>query len=157
SGATTDPKLFVVAATPIKNAADEVIGLAVIEKELTKAVLDQINFSRKDIHLSLFYHEQILASTVDKPFDVQALPDQAAIHQSLNGTIAISPDYMRMSDGSQDSIAYVPIRIGRNSDVIAILHVEANALFLFQTDIIRSTLLVFGVLALATLLFIIVF
>ncbi len=149
--------LLVVAVTPIKNAAGAVVGVMVVEQELTHQVLDQINFGRSDIHLSLLYHNQIVTSTVDDQIDVRSLPYQSGIQQSLNGEIAISPEYLQTADGFADSLAYVPIKIGRNSEVIALLQVEADTLFIFQRDIIRSTLLVFGILALATLVFILVF
>jgi len=154
-----DPErgLLAVAVTPIKNAAGEVVGVAVVEKELTDKVLDQINFGRKDIHLSLLYRDQIVARTVDELIDVRSLPYPSGIQQSLNGEISISPDYMQMADGFQDSLAYVPLKIGRNREAIAILHIEVDTLFVFQRDIIRSTVLIFSILALATVLFIIVF
>ncbi len=149
--------LLAVAVTPIKNAAGEVVGAAIVEKELTGKVLDQINFGRKDIHLSLLYRDQIVASTLDHPIDVGSLPYQAGIQQSLNGEISISPDYMQMANGFQNSVAYIPIKIGRNSEAIAVLQVEVETLFVFQQDVIRSTLLIFSILAVATVLFIIVF
>ena len=149
--------ILAIAAAPVKNGAGDVVGVIFAEKEINNKVLELINFGRSDIQLSLLYRSHILATTADNRLDASALPGSDAIQQAVNGQVWISPDYVSDNTGRLESLAYVPIQIGRNTEAIAVLQVNLDTLFTFQQILVRSTLVVVSALALGTMLFIILF
>ncbi len=159
SGSTTDASsgIVIIAAAPVKNAAGDVVGVIFAEKKISNKVLEQINFGRGDIQLSLLYRSNVLASTASGSVDASGLPGNEAIQQAVNGQVWISPNYISDNKGHQESLAYVPIQIGRNTEAIGVLQVNIDQLFAFQQILIRSTLLVVSALALGTMLFILLF
>ncbi|HLY27651.1 MAG TPA: HAMP domain-containing sensor histidine kinase [Aggregatilineales bacterium] len=149
--------MVAMAAAPVNDATGNVVGVIIAEKEVNNNVLQQINFGRSDIQLSLLYRGSILASTADNRVDSGPLSGNDGVQQAVNGQVWISPAYISDSVGHLQSLAYVPIQIGRNTEAIAVLQVYLDNLFSFQQTVVRSTLLVVGALALGTMLFIIIF
>jgi hypothetical protein len=118
------------AALPLRNEAGEIVGGLITRRRVDDAFLEEINYSRQDVHILLIVDEQILAQSTRHSMEEEQvegrggpeggtiaefdgiLLDETAIGRAIQGEIVTASDLEYTTDGVPHAIAYVPLTVG---------------------------------------------
>ncbi len=155
------PALWLAAAVPLRSPGRGVIGALLAARQVNDELLQEVNFSREDVHLAVVADGQVLAQAFPTPellgelFPV--LLDEAASEQVMSGQTVIADDLLSASDGTPYGLAYAPLV--EHDKVIATIGVavDLGQLSVFQGQLLTTIAIVFVTLGLVILVIVALF
>jgi len=152
-------KFQLVAVVPLRDRSGAIVGGLLAGRAIDDVSLAELNFSRDDIHLVLFYDGQIVAQHVTRsmkgPMAAAAeelagiLFDEAAIEQAMGGQIVIEHDLRHTTDGVPYALAYVPLEMSGDTRTAISILVNLSELLAFQSQLTTSMSVIFTLFALS--------
>ncbi|MBN1977121.1 MAG: GAF domain-containing protein [Anaerolineae bacterium] len=149
---TDGPDLWLAAAVPLRSPGRGVIGVLLAARQVDDELLQEVNFSREDVHLAVVAGGQVLAQDFPTPELLgelsPALLNGAASEQVMSGQTVIADDLLSSSSGTPYGLAYVPLV--EQGDVIAALGVavDLGQLSVFQRQLMITMIIILVVLGL---------
>jgi GAF domain-containing protein/HAMP domain-containing protein len=141
--------LWLVVTIPLHGQMNEVIGAFLAARRVDDELLQELNFSREDVHLALVANGQILAQDFPNPRLLSefstALAAEPQTELGLSEEIAVADSLLQSADGVPYALAYFYFR---EADVTIATLVDMSELYNFQRQLMVTTALVLGSLAL---------
>jgi PAS domain S-box-containing protein len=168
-------ELWLAAVVSLRDASGAIVGGLFVSREVDDEFLEEINFSRDDIHLVLIREGKIVAQhaihlveehrvegdrvpTAGVPIAFgDTLFDETAIEQALSGQVVIADDLDYSLDGVPHALAYAPLTVGGHTCAAIVILANLNKLFIFHRQLITNTATTFTFLALAAMVTVTVF
>ena len=147
--------LWLAAAVPLRSPGRGVIGALLAARQVNDELLQEVNFSREDVHLAVVAGGQILAQAFPTSELLGELSptllDAAASEQVMSGQTVIADDLLSASNGTPYGLAYVPVV--EQGDVIATVGVavDLEQLSIFQGQLLNTIAVTFVTLGLVIL------
>ncbi|MFN2270231.1 MAG: GAF domain-containing protein [Anaerolineae bacterium] len=151
---TDGSDLWLAAAIPLRSPERGVIGALLAARQVNDELLQEVNFSREDVHLALVAGGRIMAQAFPTPELLgeisPALLDEAVSEQVASGQTVIADDLLSASNGTPYGLAHVPLV--EQDDVVATIGVavDLGQLSVFQLQLMTTMvvmLVVFGLVA----------
>ncbi|MFL7790664.1 MAG: GAF domain-containing protein [Anaerolineae bacterium] len=158
---TDGSDLWLAAAIPLRSPGRGVIGALLAARQVNDEILQEVNFSREDVHLAVVAGGQILAQAFPTPELLGELSppllDAAASEQVMSGQTVIADDLLSASNGTPYGLAYVPVV--EQGDVIATIGVavDLEQLSVFQGQLMTTMAILLVVLGLVVIFGVVIF
>ncbi len=143
--------LMLGAVIPVRDGNGVIVGSVLVGHELDEALLDEINFARKDVDLGLMYGDQVWIEQRDQNNLSTLAFDHGLINQALNGQIAITSDIIQAPNGKSYIVAYAPISENSNIPVTLLSLVKVDAIITLRNQVAVSVLILVIGLSLITM------
>jgi GAF domain-containing protein/HAMP domain-containing protein len=141
--------LWLVATIPLHGEMNEIIGAFLAARRVDDELLQELNFSRDDVHLALVANGQILAQDFPDPRLLSefsaALVEEPQTELGLGGEIVVADSLLQSTDGIPYALSHFSLS---EADVSVATLVDMNELYTFQRQLMVTTALVLGLLAL---------
>ena len=127
------PRLLLVSVHPLKYRSGVVVGAILIAREVDETFLNELNFSRRGIELSLIYNDQVISESLaldvaGKPIanntDFPLKPELIAT--ALSGEVSNNPVPMYDADGALYSETYLPFKGLGDRNPTAVLRIAVD-------------------------------
>jgi GAF domain-containing protein/HAMP domain-containing protein len=151
---TDSPALWLAVVVPLRGGpTHEVIGAMLAARIVDDQLLQEINFSREDVHLAVVANGQILAQDLPSPEILNefstALVDEPYAAPGASRETVVADDLLRSADGTPYALAHSPFAEVNASTAIL---VNMSELYVFQRQLMTTTAIVLGSLALVSVL-----
>jgi GAF domain-containing protein/HAMP domain-containing protein len=160
-GKEGEPGLRLAAAVPLRDSSGALVGAVLASRWIDDQFLDEINFSREDIHLAIVTGERIAAqdfATMEQLEEFSpALLDNGAIEGALGGQTLVAENLLYSADGRPYTLAHTPLTVRGDPRAIIGIVADLGELSAFQRQLTNSTILVFAFSALALLLVVVLY
>jgi GAF domain-containing protein/HAMP domain-containing protein len=147
------PALWLAAAIPVRGQMNEVIGAFLAARRVDDELLQELNFSREDVHLALVANGRILAQDFPDPRLLSefssALAAEPQTESALSEEIVVADILLQSTEGVPYALAHSYFR---EVDVSIAVLVDMNELYTFQRQLMTTTALVLGLLALVAVI-----
>jgi methyl-accepting chemotaxis protein len=163
------------AALPLRNEAGEIVGGLITRRRVDDAFLEEINYSRQDVHILLIVDEQILAQSTRHSMEEEQvegrggpeggtiaefdgiLLDETAIGRAIQGEIVTASDLEYTTDGVPHAIAYVPLTVGGTTRAVVGVLFRSDELFAFQSQFTTRLVIIFAALSVSAMFVVVMF
>ena len=158
---TDGSDLWLAAAIPLRSPELGVIGALLAARQVNDELLQEVNFSRGDVHLALVAGGRIMAQnfpTSELLGELSpALLDEAVSEQVMSGQTVIADDLLSASSGIPYGLVYVPLV--EQDDVVATIGVavDLGQLSVFQGQLLTTIAVAFITLGVVILAIVAVF
>jgi GAF domain-containing protein/HAMP domain-containing protein len=158
---TDGSDLWLAAAIPLRSPERGVIGALLAARQVNDELLQEVNFSRGDVHLALVAGGRIMAQnfpTSELLGELSpALLDEAVSEQVMSGQTVIADDLLSASSGIPYGLVYVPLV--EQDDVVATIGVavDLGQLSVFQGQLLTTIAVAFITLGVVILAIVAVF
>jgi signal transduction histidine kinase/CheY-like chemotaxis protein len=148
-----------VVVIPLRDHSEKIVGSLLASRHIDGEFLDEVVFSRDDIHLALIHDQQILAynlsSTQDHPLDITTfssafLLKPEAIARASQGNRVLGTNLLYVQD-TPYALAYIPLSASRESDAVIGVLVSMSELDVFLDEFSGDLTLLFTLLALGAI------
>jgi methyl-accepting chemotaxis protein len=163
------------AALPLRDAAGEIVGGLIARRRVDDEFLEEINYSRQDVHILLIVDEQILAQSTRHSMEEEhveghggpvggtiaefegILLDETAIGRAIGGEIVTASDLEYTTDGVPHAIAYVPLAVGGDTRAVIGVLFRSDELFAFQSQFTTRLVIIFAALSVSAMFVVVLF
>jgi GAF domain-containing protein/HAMP domain-containing protein len=150
---TDGPALWMAAAVPLRSPTRGVIGAMLAARRVDDELLQEVNFSRDDVHLAVVADGQILAQDLPSPEILNefsaALVEEPYAGPGSRGETIVAEDLLRSADGIPYALAHSSFT---EVDASTAILVDMSELYVFQRQLMVTTAIVLGSLALVSVL-----
>ncbi|MBN1811477.1 MAG: GAF domain-containing protein [Anaerolineae bacterium] len=150
---TDGSALWLAAVVPLRGTTREITGALLAARQVDDELLQELNFSREDVHLALVANGQILAQDFPSPELLSefstALTEEPYAGPSLSEETIVADDLLRSAEGVPYALAHFPLTEANASTAIL---VDMGELYNFQRQLMVTTAIVLSSLALAAVL-----
>ena len=147
------PTLWLAAVLPLRSPTREVIGAMLAARQVNDELLQEVNFSRDDVHLAVVANGHILALDMPSPEILgefsTALAEEPYAVPGVNRETVVAADLLRSADGTPYALAHSPFA---EVDASTAILVDMSELSVFQRQLLTTTAIVLGLLALVSVL-----
>jgi GAF domain-containing protein/HAMP domain-containing protein len=151
---TDGPALWLAVVVPLRGGpTNDVIGAMLAARIVDDQLLQEINFSREDVHLAVVANGQVLAqdlpsSGILSEFSTALTEEPYAVPGAIRETV-VADSLLRSADGTPYALAHSPFA---EVDASTAILVDMSGLYVFQRQLMTTTAIVLGSLALVSVL-----
>jgi GAF domain-containing protein/HAMP domain-containing protein len=150
---TDGPALWLAAAVPLRGPTREVVGAVLAARQVNDELLQEVNFSRDDVHLAIVANGHILAQDLPSPEILSefstALTEEPYAGSGVTRETVVAENLLRGTDGIPYALAHSPFS---EVDASTAILVDMSGLYVFQRQLLTTTAIVLGLLALVSVL-----
>jgi len=151
-------EISLAAASPVVSSSGNILGALQMSRYINNEFLQTLLFGQDAIYLGVIYDDEIIARSnpiTNNRSDilVNGIRLQAdAVQSAQQGSVVIHPTLVLGEGGVPHTVGYVPILPnGDSTEVVIMIVVELNEIFIFQNNTLLNTILVFFALTLFAL------